>query len=78
MEDHGDLMDSAQVVSRSNSDLLAITMIADNVNLSTSARMEAIAVYADKWYKDTRLHPSQRSLATEEYERAVTSRRLFQ
>lgn len=70
-------MDPAKVVSRSNSDLLAIDMIIANVNLSPAARMEAIAEYARKWHADTRLHPSQRSVATKEYERAKVNHRLF-
>jgi hypothetical protein len=70
-------MEAAKVVSRSNSDLLAIKMIADNTNLSAAARMEAIAEYAAAWHRVTRLAPGDRSIATREYERAKTSRRLF-
>lgn len=70
-------MESAKVVSRSNSDLLAIDMISANTNLSTPARMEAIAEYARNWYANTRLHPSQNSIGTKEYERAKEQGRLF-
>ena len=74
---HGSIVDPSSVVSRSNSDLLAIKMMADNTNMSSAARMEAIAEYAAKWYTDTRLHPSQNSIATEEYQRCKKNRRLF-
>ena len=72
------LMDSSKVISRSNSDLLAIQMIAANTSMSTVARMEAIAEYSHKWFTDTRLHPSQRSIATEEYKRRKNSHSLFE
>lgn len=71
-------MDPAKVVSRSNSDLLAIDMISANTNLSTPARMEAIYAYAVEWHKDTRLHPSQNSIGTREYKRAKEKGHLFQ
>lgn len=71
------MLDSAKVVSRSNSDLLAIKMIADNTNLPVAVRMEAIAEYAASWHRVTRLAPGNRSIATREYEQAKTNRRLF-
>lgn len=46
-------LDSAAFISRSNSDLLTIRMIANNVNMSAGARMIAIVECIEQWDKST-------------------------
>lgn len=46
-------LDSASFISRSNSDLLMVKMLANNVHMSAGARMIAIAEYVANWDKAT-------------------------
>lgn len=66
-------LDPAAVTSRSNSDLLTIEMVADNVGLSTPERMTLILAITREWdaatHNSTERHRAARVTMRDHYER---------